>query len=134
LRARLLRGRLVLARGDAESATALAAALEREAGAIGAGRYADLAHLLGVRAAAALGAPVDVPATAGVLQRLRDRAGLEAWWVAAEVAAATGVDAFRAVAEGHAARLAAEAGPHAAGFRRYAGAQLERMRMAGRQG
>jgi hypothetical protein len=133
LRTRLLRARLALARGEAASAQGASRELEHDAAAIGVQRYVDLAFLLGVRAAALLGEPVDLAAAARVVEALHEHAGLEAWWIAGEVAAATGEESLWKLAEAHAARLAAEAGPYAEGFRRYAGAQLERVRMAGRR-
>jgi tetratricopeptide (TPR) repeat protein len=134
LRARLLRARLALAHREAASARAMSQELERDAMAIGAARYADLAFLLGICAAATLAEPVDLEATARVVARLSERAGLEAWWITGEVAAATGVDAFWVQAEAYAAYLGAQAGPRAEGFRRYARVRLERIRMAGRRG
>ena len=64
----------------------------------------------GATASAALGEPFDRPGVGALLEGLGAFAGLEAWWVAAEVAAATGVEGFWPVAEAHAARLVAAAG------------------------
>jgi hypothetical protein len=132
-RAQLLQGYLALATGRHAEASRLASGLLAEARAKDARRYVDLSLLLAVRAAAALGKPVDLDATGEALDRLATSAGLEAWWVAAEVAAATGVSAFWALAERHAAHLATHAGERADTFRRYAAAQLERIRI-GRTG
>jgi tetratricopeptide (TPR) repeat protein len=134
LRYRLLRGRLALAKESLEEAHTIASQLRHEAEHIGVIRYADLAFLLEVRAAAALGEPVEHEALATVLGRLPAHAGLESWWLAAEMAAATRTDQFWALAETYAGRLAAGAGEHAETFRSYAGARLESMRTVGRQG
>ena len=134
LRYQLLRGRLALARGDAEEARAIAAKLRIDSEQIGVARYADLAFLLEVEAAAALGEPFAAAATETVLERLPRHAGLEAWWLAAEAAAATHSDRFQVLAEDYAARLAAHAGQYAERFSSYAGARLERIRTVGLHG
>jgi DNA-binding SARP family transcriptional activator len=134
LRYRLLRGRLALARGDPERARLIAGPLCREAQDVGVPRYAELAFLLDVSAAAALGEPVEHTSIEAVLRQLPVHAGLEAWWLAADVAAATHTDAFWALAEAYVARLAVHAGEYAETFTRYAGARLERTRTVGFQG
>jgi hypothetical protein len=134
LRYRLLRGRLALAKESLEEAQLIACQLRGEADQMGVLRYADLGFLLEVRAAVALGEPVEHAALATVLGRLPAHAGLEGWWLVAEMAAATRTDQFWALAETYADRLAAAAGEHAETFRAYAGARLESMRTVGRQG
>ncbi len=134
LRHRLLRARAALAGGRPEIALALAAEVQATAAALGAQRYVDLASLLEAQARVALGESVDAAPIGRVLGALTRHSGLEAWWLAAETAAATGIDAFWPLAEAHAARLAAHAGEYAGAFRRYAGARLEMMRTAGRHG
>jgi DNA-binding SARP family transcriptional activator len=134
LRYRLLRGRLALARGDPEQARLIAGDLRREAQEVCVPRYAELAFLLEVSAAAALAEPVEHTPIEAVLRLLPEHAGLEAWWLVADVAAATHSDAFWALAEEYAARLAVHAGEYAETFTRYAGARLERTRTVGRQG
>jgi DNA-binding SARP family transcriptional activator len=134
LRYRLLRGRLALAKESLEEAQMTACQLRDEANQMGVIRYADLGFLLEVRVAVALDEPVDHEAVATVLRRLPAHAGLESWWLAAETAAATRTDQFRALAETYADRLAAGAGEHAERFRAYAGARLESMRTVGLQG
>jgi hypothetical protein len=89
LRYRLLRARLALKGGCPEEAHASANCLRRHAQEIGVRRYADLAFLLEVQATAALGRPIEHDPVEAILQRLPEHSGLEAWWVAAEVAAAT---------------------------------------------
>jgi DNA-binding SARP family transcriptional activator len=134
LRYQLLCARAALAGGRPAAARALAAEVRTRAGSLGVERYVDLAFLLEVQARAALGESGDSAAIGRVLAALPRHAGLEAWWLAAEVAAATGVAAFWSMAEAHAARLAVQAGDHAGAFRRYAGARLETMRTAGSHG
>jgi DNA-binding SARP family transcriptional activator len=126
-RDRMLRGRLALLLGRPDETKTLAAALRTEAAAAGVRRYADHATLLGARAAAALGEPLALEEIGTVLQALPQHSGPEAWRLAAEAAAATGCAAFWDLAAAHAARLAAAAGDRAAGFRRFAGARLEKM-------
>jgi hypothetical protein len=78
-----------LRRGCPEEAHTSANRLRRHAQEIGVRRYADLAFLLEMQAAAALGRPIEHDPVEAIFQRLPEHSGLEAWWVAAEVAAAT---------------------------------------------
>jgi hypothetical protein len=128
LRYRLLRSRLAMAQGRSEEAYNVARKLSGDARKIGALRYADLAFLHEVQAAAALGDPPDDATTEAILQRLAEHSGLEAWWLTAEVAAAFEVDIFFNLAEAYACRLAEHAGNHADTFRDYARAYLEKIR------
>jgi hypothetical protein len=105
-----------------------------DAGRLGVERYVALAHLLEARARAAAGEPLDPTALGAVVEALPRLAGLEAWWLTAELAAAAGVDAWWGLAEQRAGDLAKEAGPHAETLRGYAAARLERMRTGGRRG
>jgi DNA-binding SARP family transcriptional activator len=134
LRARLLGGRLALGSGLPEAAEATAAAVADDAGHLGAERYVALARLLEARARAAAGEPLDLTVLGALIEALPRLAGLEAWWLTAEMAAAAGVDAWWSLAEQRASDLAKEAGPHAETLRRYATARLERMRTGGRRG
>jgi tetratricopeptide (TPR) repeat protein len=134
LRYRLLRGRLALQVGCPEDGLTLAHQLGRDASELGVPRYRDLALLLEVQSQVALGVPVDLESVATILTRLHEHSGLEAWWLAATVAAATKTDGFWTIAEARAARLAACAGDHAATFQRYAGKRLDRMRSVASQG
>ena len=86
------------------------------------------------QAAAALGIVVEYETIEMVLQRLPEHSGLEAWWLTAEVAAVTNPDRFWTLAETYAERMAAHSGDYADTFRRYAGAQLERIRSVGVSG
>lgn len=131
LRARLLSGRLALAEGAFEDAQASAAHLAEEAGRLGVARYLAVARLLEALALAAAGEAVDRDELSRLLEALPQLAGLEAWWLTAEVAAVTGVDAWWVLAERRVARLAEGAGDHAETLRRYAATRLERMRTSG---
>jgi DNA-binding SARP family transcriptional activator len=134
LRARLLGARLALATGAAEEAWAAAEGLRDDARAQGAGRYVALARLLEARSRAAAGERVDVDAVGDVLRRLDRLAGMEAWWLTAEAAAALGVDPWWAAADRRLAALAAAAGPYAGTLTRWAGTRLESIRTVGRRG
>ena len=134
LRHRLLRARAALAGGRPDAALPLVAEVRATAAALETQRYVDLAFLLEAQARAVLGEPIDPAAAGRVLEALPRHSALDAWWLAAEAAAATGIDAFWALAEAHVARLAAQAGEYAGAFRRYAGARLETMKTAGRHG
>ena len=68
----------------------------------------------------------------GILASLSSLAGLEAWWLTAEMAKAASVEAWWTLAERRAARLAQAAGPHGDTLLRYAGTRLERMRTSSR--
>jgi hypothetical protein len=93
LRARLLDGRLALESGAPEAAEAAAAAVAEDAGRLGVGRYVAAARLLEARARAAAGEALDRAEVGKVIDALPRLAGLEAWWLTAELAAAAGVDA-----------------------------------------
>jgi class 3 adenylate cyclase/DNA-binding SARP family transcriptional activator len=133
-RAGLLSGRLALAAGHAEDAQAAAIALGDDAERLGARRHAAFARLLEARARAALGDPVDLAGMDSILESLPRLAGLEAWWLTAEIAASAGVEAWWALAEGRVERLARAGGPWAEGLRRYAATRLERIRISGVKG
>lgn len=78
--------------------------------------------------------PVDVGAIAPTLLSLEGLAGLEGWWLTAQLAGATGIEDWWRLAEDRVARLAASAGERGHAFARYAGTRLESMRTAGRRG
>jgi hypothetical protein len=128
LRYRLLRARLAIALGSVEEAHASANRLSRDAREMGVPRYADLAFVLEVLAATALGIPAEHELVEAVLQRLPEHSGLEAWWLTSTVAAATNTDRYWNLAEAYAARLVEHAGEHAETFRAYAVAQMERIK------
>ena len=134
LRARLLSARLALAHGSFEEASALAAAVGEDAGALSSPRYVVLSRLVQARSRLAAGEPEDLDTVGRLLDRLGEVAGLEAWWIAAEVATETGVEAWGVTAERHLATLVRSAGPYADLLSRRAGTRLERMRITGRSG
>ena len=70
LKLQLLRGRLALASGEAAQALEIAERLAVRASGIGVPRYTSVAHLLGHRARARLGMPVDFAATEADLDLL----------------------------------------------------------------
>lgn len=114
----LLRARLALADGRGAEAHEAAAAVAADAAARGAERYRVLAALVAARAAASRGERVDRDAVDGLLTRLDAVAGLEAWWVTAETAAAFAEDRWWRAAERRAARLVSAAARDADALRR----------------
>jgi hypothetical protein len=81
--------------------------------------------VLEARARAALRMPVDHDDLDGVLARLPEYAGLEAWWMTAEVARELGVDRWRSRAEDGLAALAKRSGEHRESLLRSARSRLE---------
>ena len=136
LRVSLLEGRIALLRGDSDAALAHAMRLIATATDRYAPRYAQLGEVLRLQASAALDAE---PPTADALGELSSSlsavAGVEAWWVMAELGASLESGVCFALASQHRDRLAAnlDAGARAA-FLRYAGTRLESTRTRGRTG
>lgn len=116
----LQRARLALATGDAGVASELAEAVRDDAAARGAPRYETLAALVLARARAAAGAPVDVAALDALVDTLPRVAGMEAWWLAADMAAEFGSDRWRVASERLADVLARRAGRHGESLRAFA--------------
>lgn len=112
LRARVMRARLDLARGDNESARLGAAAVAADAEAAGTPRSSVQARLVEATAARRMGDAVEVGAVGELLARLDGLAGLEAWWITAETADEFAVDAWRRLAESRVAALAGRSGGH----------------------
>lgn len=131
-RAALLASRLHLSAGDNEAALASAGALEAAAVTRGDRRYAALGALLVARARARLGEPLDLDEIALRLDALGEVAGLEAWWITADVAADTGVEAWEALAAHRVAALAGEAGERAQAFVRHADRYFSARGLTGR--
>jgi hypothetical protein len=134
LRSRLLRARLALADRSLDEAFALATAVGEDARTLSASRYVVLARLAQARTRFAAGEPEDLDEVGRLLARLPDVAGLEAWWMAVEVAAEAGVDAWRVAGERHLATVIRAAGPYSELLSKWAGTRLERMRITGRNG
>jgi tetratricopeptide (TPR) repeat protein len=86
LRGQLLRARLNLAEGNAERAQTSSLSLGAEATTLGAARYEVQALLVAACAAHELGHIPDVAGVRRLLDRLDEVAGLEGWWITAQVA------------------------------------------------
>jgi DNA-binding SARP family transcriptional activator len=84
----VLRARVALLRGDADSAAAIAGRLAATAGARGSARHAAIGRVLEAQAHQLLGDPLDPAEVESRLVRLDDLAGLEAWRLTAELARA----------------------------------------------
>jgi hypothetical protein len=111
---------------EQDSAAALDAAEQVVAAAEGRGdaRYAVLGRLVRATALARRGQPVDAAALDADLETLAGVAALEGWWLAADVADATGSDHARAVAVRLAEHVAREAADRGDAFRRVASGRL----------
>ena len=121
----VITARLHLATGNADAALTAARATAEAAGARGDARYAVLGRLVAARAAARIGEGIDVDALDADLSGLHHVAGLEAWWMAADVAADTGSELAAVIARQSAMRLVLEAGEHAPQLRRQIAARLD---------
>ncbi len=124
LRGRVLRARLDLALGEDEAARAGAESLVAEAANLGVPRYEVQARLLAAVAAHLAGAAPDLDEVGMLLVRLDEVAGLEAWWITADVARVFGVDAWEDLAGRRVAALAERSGPYKAALERFAAHRL----------
>jgi hypothetical protein len=132
-RHQLLTSRLALLLGDAERARAEASDLASAATKLSVPRYASVARLTVHLAGRQLGLPADAAAVEADLDLLDRSAAIEAWRWTGELGAAFGNLGWLHRAEDRVSRLAAQAGEHAAGLHRAAGASLEGWRrQAGR--
>ncbi|MGH3572090.1 MAG: hypothetical protein ACRDUW_09715, partial [Pseudonocardiaceae bacterium] len=122
LRGRLVRARLDLALGDAEAA--LTGAESLAAAALGAPRYQAQARLVAATAAHRVGSAVDLNEVGWLLSRLDEVAGLEAWWITGEVAAAFGVGAWEDLARRRVGELRTRAGGYTGALEREATRRL----------
>jgi DNA-binding SARP family transcriptional activator len=136
LRVDLLEGRIALLRGDADAALQLAGRLIASATDRYAPRYTQLGEVLRLQALARLdAAPPPADALAELSSSLSAVAGVEAWWVMADLGAALGSDACHRMATAHRDRLAGHLdAPARVAFLGYAGARLESTRTRGRTG
>jgi DNA-binding SARP family transcriptional activator len=130
LKLRLLQSRLALARGQLEQALAIADPLAARASQIGVPRYTCVARLVGHRARARLGMPVDLAAVEADLDLLDGAVAIEAWWWTGETAADLRVPGWVARAAGCVARLADESGEHETGLRAAAAQRLDTWKAA----
>ncbi len=113
----LLFARLALAERDAAVALEAAEPVIAGAEARGDARYVVLARLVRATASARLGIPVDAAELTADLDALAGLAALEGWWLAMDVADATGSGHARAVATALAEHVAREADGRAESFR-----------------
>ena len=120
----LLTARVALADRDATTAMEAAEAVAVGAEERGDQRYAVLGRVVLATAQARLGTSVDSERLGVDLDRLRDVAALEGWWLAADIADATGSAHARATAVQLADHIAREAGDRAEAFRRVAAQRL----------
>jgi hypothetical protein len=134
LRMQLLDARVALLQGDSSGAARRARSLIADAVTRCAPRYVHLAELQALKIDAQLGAQRASDSSLRTLSAALSRtAGLEAWWLLADLGAATGWDLCFELARDHMHRLAAALGPDLrAGFLNYAGARLDRMSSRGR--
>jgi DNA-binding SARP family transcriptional activator/tetratricopeptide (TPR) repeat protein len=109
----LTQARLALAEHDADAALAAVQPVIASATDRGDRRYAVLGRLIRAIAESGRGAPPDVAAVEHDLDRLAHVAVIEGWWIAADLAAVSGLSKAEAVANTLAARVVAEAGAHA---------------------
>lgn len=133
LRCHLIEGRLALREGRAEPAMRSAGELIRGAELYRAPRYRWLGEALQLRAQAAMGErDCDEPRLRRLSDGLALVAGMEAWWVLAELPAGLASPLSRSLAEEQRTRLAARLeGEVRERFVRQSGARLERMSTLG---
>jgi hypothetical protein len=112
LRRRLLQARHDLMTSDLESATAGAVALASDAGALGSPRHEVQARLLAALAQQRAGVVCDQDDVERLLLRLEGLAGLESWWLTAEVAECFGVPRWAELARRRVVALRASAGAY----------------------
>lgn len=134
LRARLLEVRLLILEGAYDEAAELAATMARDAAGLRAAKYAVLGRLASALANARAGHEVTAADHDGDVSALDSVAGLEAWWITADLASAVKADAWSALASRRAAALAAGAGDYAESVARSAGTRLSSTRSTQRSG
>jgi DNA-binding SARP family transcriptional activator/tetratricopeptide (TPR) repeat protein len=124
LRERLLRARLELAGGEATAAFERAESLAADAASLGVTRYEVQARLVAATAAWRPGATADLDAIGGLLDRLDQVAGLEGWWLTAEIGRRFDVGAWQDQAAGRVAALQKRAGRYGVSLERFARQRL----------
>ena len=132
MKLRSLQARHALVVGDAETALTVADELAAAAERAGVPRYAGVAALLGHRARARLGEPVDHAVVEQDLRLVARSVGVEAWWWAGETGADLGVDAWVGWAEEWANDLAGASGPDGLALRKHADGRLAGWRLSSR--
>jgi hypothetical protein len=136
LRLLYLEARIALAQGHVQAAVEHASRLVADAVHRSAPRYARLGEVMTLRARAALGA---APPTENTLRSLSEAlslvAGVEAWWLLAELGQSSGVALCFDLAAEQRERLGGSLEPAArARFGAYAHARLDMIRTRGRTG
>ncbi len=121
-RYRTLSARHLLAVGDAERALEVATAVVEDAAARRTSRYGCWARVVAAQAALSCGEPADLAEVDAALVALEGCAGLEAWRITAELAAAAGEDRWWRDAERRAATLVVRAGDMGETLRRHVAA------------
>lgn len=124
LRLQLERARLAVLVDEPHEAVARAADVAQIAETLGVPRYATVARLVVARARRKGGEPVDLEAVGRDIDTLERDVGLDAWWVAAEVARDFDLPAWKDRAAGILASLARAAGPEDVGLAAAAGRLL----------
>jgi tetratricopeptide (TPR) repeat protein len=119
-RSRLLRARCDLAAGNYAGASEQASTLAQAVGEIGVPRYEVQASLVEAMAEQRAGGAVDRGPVDRLLHRLKDLAGLEAWWITAEVATVFAEPRWDTLAHARVAELVKRAGPYASSLERAA--------------
>jgi len=125
---RLLKGRMALNIGHPHQATDIADALDADATRLRVPRYAAVARLLGHRARARQGLPIDPVGVESALDLLDSCVALESWWWTGETAADLGSEQLLDRATGRVALLARDIGPRATELHRDADLRLEHWR------
>ncbi|HEV7828720.1 MAG TPA: hypothetical protein VGP04_07680, partial [Pseudonocardiaceae bacterium] len=101
-----------------------AESLAADAASLGAARYQAQARLVAATAAHRLGAAVDLTEVDGLLIRLDELAGLESWWITAEIARTFGIRGWEDLARRRVGKLRTRAGGHVSALEREAGRWL----------
>ena len=110
LRGRLVRARLEFALGENEAARARAESLAADAANLGVPRYEVQSRLVAAMAAHRVKTTAGLDDVGTLLVRLDEVAGIEGWWITAEVAREFGVDAWEQLAGRRVTALAKRAG------------------------
>ncbi len=124
IRGRLIRARLDRATGDFHGALAGAESVAVDAALLGTPRYEVQARLVAAMSAHHVGVAQDLETVAGLLIRLDEVAGLEGWWITAEVARVFEVHEWEVLAGRRVRSLRRQAGDHAGSLDRAASRYL----------
>ncbi len=117
MKLQLLDAQVRLLSGDPASASGISADLAAAARQAGVPRYEACAALVGHRARAALGEPVDLDRAWADLGAVERAVGIEAWWWAGRTGADLGEQRWLTHGEELVVRLAGASGPHADALR-----------------